>query len=156
MWIFTILQNNLSFAFQDSLPFRAFIQEVGLTKLPSRSSLTQKYLPALFSLITKQEMKKMNDLPAVSLTSDIWTDCAYSSFLSVTYHYIDETWILQSSVLDIIPLKYHRHFAINLATIIRNRVYQTLGRNTILTTIVTDAASVMKVRTFTFLYFHFI
>ncbi|CAJ0753236.1 18507_t:CDS:1, partial [Entrophospora sp. SA101] len=40
----------------------------------------------------------------VSLTSDMWTASNNKAFLSLTIHYVDDNWKLNSFLLDIIPM----------------------------------------------------
>jgi hypothetical protein len=146
LFLFSIIENNLSFSLTSSMSYQAFMQECNVAKLPSRQSLITKYIPALFHLVFDQLLAPVKKSMSVSLTSDVWTNCSLQSFLSITYHYINEEWQLQGSCLDVIPLRDYRHIARNLAVLIRARIAQTLGEKTIITSIVTDGAAVMKVK----------
>lgn len=107
-----------------------------------------KVIPALYHLAREKEIQtfKSGSLMAnsVAITCDIWSSVASRSFLSITYHYILD-WNLYSRCLDVIPLKEYRHLASTLADMIKERIKETLGENVILSTIVTDCASVMVV-----------
>ena len=129
----------------ESVSFRAFVEESNVTPLPSRRAVVAKYIPGLYHVIHDKMVSSIANINSVALTSDVWTNCALQSFISVTYHYIDEQWILKNACLDVIPLLEYRHIASNLAAVVRNRAYQTLGEHTIIASIVTDGASVMKV-----------
>jgi hypothetical protein len=49
----------------------------------------------------------------VALTSDIWTSAANESYISVTVHYIDNSWVLCDRVLAVMPID-ERHTGDNI------------------------------------------
>ena len=49
----------------------------------------------------------------VAFTSDIWTASNNTTFLSITIHYVDDSWKLKTFLLDIIPMTVH-HNGINI------------------------------------------
>jgi len=53
----------------------------------------------------KQRLKEKLGEEAVflSLTTDIWTSTATESYVTITAHYIDESWVLQAYVLETLP-----------------------------------------------------
>lgn len=54
----------------------------------------------------------------VSFTADMWTSTISSeAYLGLTIHYIDQHWILQRFLLDIVPFKT-RHTGVNIASAI--------------------------------------
>ena len=65
------------------------------------------------------------------------------AYLGLTIHYVDENWILQHFLLDIIPFKT-RHTGINMATVINNVLceFNLVGKALALTT---DNESAMTV-----------
>jgi len=50
----------------------------------------------------------------ISLTSDLWTDVMLRSFICLTGHFIDESWHLQSTLMNIYSCT-DRHTGDNLA-----------------------------------------
>jgi len=64
----------------------------------------------------KQCLKENFDEEAVflSLTMDIWTSTATESYITITAHYIDESWVLQAYVLQTLPFP-ERHTGVNIA-----------------------------------------
>jgi hypothetical protein len=79
----------------------------------------------------------------ISLTSDMWTANNNSAFLSLTIHYVDKNWKLQSFLLDIIPFSLSvRHTGINITRAIMEALEEyNLGTKTLALT--TDNASTM-------------
>ncbi|CAI2197258.1 670_t:CDS:1, partial [Funneliformis geosporum] len=56
----------------------------------------------------------------VAFTADMWTSTLSSeAYLGLTIHYIDQNWVLQRFLLNIIPFKI-RHSGINIASSISN------------------------------------
>ena len=57
------------------------------------------------NLSEKEILKKqLRSVESISLTSDIWTSNQNLSYLAVVAHYIDEYWVMQCRVLNLIEL----------------------------------------------------
>ena len=82
--------------------------------LPSRKQFTADV--NLKHATCKQRLKERLSEEAVfiSLTTDIWTSIATEGYITVTAHYIDNSWVLQAFVLETLPFS-ERHTGINLA-----------------------------------------
>ncbi|XP_044353940.1 zinc finger BED domain-containing protein DAYSLEEPER-like isoform X2 [Triticum aestivum] len=48
--------------------------------------------------------KQLRSIESISLTSDIWTSNQNLSYLAIVAHYIDEDWVMQFRVLNLIEL----------------------------------------------------
>lgn len=148
LWTLMIIDNCLSFRLSDQISVKGFFKECGIAALPGGDTLRNKVIPALYFYAQEKEIEIFKgdnaSVTSVSITSDIWTSVNSHSFLSITYHYIVD-WKLVSRCLDVIPLKEYRHLASTLANMIKDRMVETLGEKVILSSVVTDCASVMKV-----------
>ncbi|KAJ8364707.1 hypothetical protein SKAU_G00135380 [Synaphobranchus kaupii] len=85
--------------------------EPGYT-IPSHATLW-KTLTHQYSTVRANIAKEMKD-KSVSLTTDLWTSCTMDPYITVTAHYITDSWELKSRVLrtTIMP---ERHTAVNIA-----------------------------------------
>ena len=82
-------------------------------QLPSRRRLMRK-IPAKY--VVRQEIKdELNHASAVCLTTDIWTSRISQSYITVTCHFIDNSWQLKSYVLETFHLSVS-HTAENIAS----------------------------------------
>ncbi|XP_055904989.1 zinc finger BED domain-containing protein 4-like [Eupeodes corollae] len=58
-------------------------------RLPTRKTLSQNLLPQLFLKLEQEVKTKIENAPAICLTTDAWTSINNQSFIAVTAHYID-------------------------------------------------------------------
>ncbi|GBB93233.1 hypothetical protein RclHR1_07710020 [Rhizophagus clarus] len=93
-------------------------------KLPDRHQ-TKKMVINEFDSHCKNVIYDLQKIHGkVSFTADMWTSTLSSeAYLGLTIHYIDQNWILQHFLLDIIPFKTH-HTGINMATEITKVLYE--------------------------------
>ena len=84
--------------------------------LPSRKQFTAdiNLKHARCKEVLKERLNLKNEAPFISLTTDIWTSLAMESYLTVTAHYIDNSWELQAFVLETLPFP-ERHTGVNIA-----------------------------------------
>ncbi|GES76749.1 zinc finger BED domain-containing protein RICESLEEPER 2-like [Rhizophagus clarus] len=85
-------------------------------KLPDRHQ-TKKMVINKFDSCRKNVIYDLQKIPGkVFFTADMWTlTLSSEAYLSLIIHYIDQNWILQHFLLDIIPFKT-RHTGINMVT----------------------------------------
>ena len=82
----------------------AIVEDKGFKKFVSL--LDPKYQPPsrrnLMRRIPVKEIvkNKLNASSTVCLTTDIWTSRASQGYMTVTYHFIDESWLLKTFVLE--------------------------------------------------------
>lgn len=69
-------------------------------KKPGRKVFAEKEIPELYLKVKQDIAKSMHNANTVAMTIDGWMSCATDSFVTVTAHYIDEEWALQSHVLQ--------------------------------------------------------
>ncbi|WBR14526.1 Zinc finger bed domain-containing protein [Pandoravirus kuranda] len=74
-------------------------------KPPKRKRLTKALLPAAKKRLVSAMAKKLEIIRHLSLTLDAWTSAANRSYIAVTVHGVSTDWVLESFVLDVIPVK---------------------------------------------------
>ena len=67
---------------------------------PDRKLLATKYIPALYEQEKTRIQQKIEGVKDFGLTTDIWTSRAKHAYTSLTIHYIDDTFQLQSHLLS--------------------------------------------------------
>ena len=81
--------------------------------LPSRKQFT--VVTHKFEMCKEKPKKRLEDeAPSMALTMDIWTRMATDAYMTVTAHYIDPNWKLQSFVLETLSFP-ERHTGVNIA-----------------------------------------
>ncbi|KAI4817482.1 hypothetical protein KUCAC02_010879 [Chaenocephalus aceratus] len=81
-------------------------------KIPSHSTLWSNIM-LQYNTVKARIANEMKD-KSVSLTTDLWTSCTMDPYITITAHYITDTWEIKSRVLrtTIMP---ERHTAVNIA-----------------------------------------
>ncbi|KAF3854296.1 hypothetical protein F7725_022351 [Dissostichus mawsoni] len=81
-------------------------------KIPSHATLWSNIM-LQYNTVKARISNEMKD-KSVSLTTDLWTSCTMDPYITITAHYITDTWELKSRVLrtTIMP---ERHTAVNIA-----------------------------------------
>lgn len=87
-------------------------------KIPSRKLFADKQIPALYEKAKTAIVESLNGAQRVALTVDGWTSCATDSYITVTVHYVDEDWVMQSHVLQTRVFN-EAHTGSNLAALLR-------------------------------------
>jgi hypothetical protein len=67
---------------------------------PDRKTITNYYLPELYLREKEKIEEQMEHALYFAVTTDGWTSRANHSYLSLTVHYIDDEWTLQSHLLE--------------------------------------------------------
>lgn len=90
----------------------------------------------------KQKAKlQLQNVTAVSLTSDMWTSINMDAYLALTCHYIDENTSLRSTLLGVVYFP-EKHTAVNLASV-KTSLMEEWGIVSKVTCLVTDGAANM-------------
>ena len=79
--------------------FRPFHQKAGFITNLDRRGIRDE-VERLGRLAEKATQKEMNGRSGVAWTTDHWTSSNDGTYTTVTVHYIDDNWKLQSAVLD--------------------------------------------------------
>ena len=84
-------------------------------QLPSRRHFAEQELPRLYADVReKNVMPKLSKLSFFAATTDLWTSAAKHPYLSVTVHFINDEWFLETVCLDTVLL-FVDHSGQNLA-----------------------------------------
>ena len=90
--------------------------------LPTRKYLTQKLLPDKYETVKKLLKEKINlNCIWAGLTTDGWSSYTGQSYISVTCHFIEESWKRQDVFLSLSPL-----FKASTAEYLTERIRSTL------------------------------
>jgi hypothetical protein len=114
-----IVSNNLPLSLVESPSFRTLIEALNPAVLPISRRTLMRDLTLLFSsgreLLISKLVKHVKSGRRLSLTTDTWTSRNYKSFTAVTGHWINNDWVQNSQLLDIIELTDPVHFREYLA-----------------------------------------
>ena len=72
--------------------------------MPGRTFFTAK-LETMQAKLKESLKATLASTKFVAITSDIWTSSTNESYISVTVHYIDNSWVLCSRVLAVMPIE---------------------------------------------------
>ncbi|XP_054592246.2 E3 SUMO-protein ligase ZBED1-like [Nothobranchius furzeri] len=64
----------------------------------SRKRLSEEVIPNMYQSVKENVKSKLQSAERVGITTDTWTSVATESYMSLTTHYIDEEWNLNSYV----------------------------------------------------------
>lgn len=85
----------------EKVGFQHFIQVVQPAyKLPSRKTLTEIKIPRLYADTVANLKKQLKQVHSISCTTDAWTSVSNKPFVSLTAHFIDNNWQMQSFCLN--------------------------------------------------------
>ena len=82
--------------------------------LPSRTHLRNKVTKNIYEETRGKVLSELENAKFVSLTTDAWTSRATENYVTVTAHFLDETWKLKTYVLETKEMG-ENHTADNLA-----------------------------------------
>ncbi|KAK0153187.1 putative AC9 transposase [Merluccius polli] len=108
----------------DTQPFsivedQGFMEFVGKLD-PTYVIPTRKAVKAMVKAKYEEEKQKaklqLQNVTAVSVTSDMWTSINMDAYLALSCHYIDENTCLKSTVLGVVYFP-EKHTAVNLASV---------------------------------------
>ena len=91
-------------------------------KIPCRK-FVKNYIMKKFMIERKKLKYYIKKIKSkVSLTTDMWTsENNHVAFLGITCHYLDDNWILNNFLLDIIPF-YGSHTSLSMSTVLLNLI----------------------------------
>lgn len=85
----------------EDVGFRNFVKTLEPRyKIPSRKTLMEGKLPALYEECSSKVRKALSSVDNVVLTTDMWTSTATEAYLTVSCHIIDENWQMLAYVLE--------------------------------------------------------
>ncbi|KAH1110998.1 hypothetical protein GYH30_009682 [Glycine max] len=97
----TIIEHDLPFSFVEHRRFKELLQYLHPdVKVPSRRVATMN-VNNLYDSEKKNMKCMLSKVPSrISLTSDVWTSCTFEGYISLTAHYVDANWELNSKMLN--------------------------------------------------------
>ena len=87
--------------------------------IPDRKVFSDRKIPGLYDKVRQGVVESMSRAQRVAITVDGWTSCATDSYITVTGHYVDEEWDLQSHVLQTRVFN-QSHTGVNLAALLKD------------------------------------
>ncbi|XP_065054160.1 E3 SUMO-protein ligase ZBED1-like [Rhopilema esculentum] len=82
-------------------------------KVPSHQTIMRR-INKIYNEVRRNIEKSLENITDVSITTDAWTSLATESYITVTAHFIDTNWEMQTFVVDTSEMD-ERHSAENLA-----------------------------------------
>ncbi|KAK0139816.1 Zinc finger BED domain-containing protein 1 [Merluccius polli] len=113
--------------------------------IPSRKFFTETAVPQLYQETKRKVASALTKTARVALTCDAWTSRATQSFVTFTAHYITDTWLLESRVLQT-RVMHESHTAVNVNAMFHS-VAEEWGLTVSDLVIVTDNAANMLAAT---------
>ena len=99
--------------------FREYPEEMNpLFHIPDPKALKAPIMQE-YTVVREQLASKLKDVLAVTLTTDLWMSRNTEAYITVTCHYVDENFVLQSSVLTTSRI-HGPHTAENITSCLRN------------------------------------
>ncbi|KAK0140604.1 Zinc finger BED domain-containing protein 1 [Merluccius polli] len=91
-----------------------------------KTMLRRKYfsktaIPNLYNEVRSNILTALSDIEYLSLTTDMWSSCNMMPYMSVTVHYVNKEWTLQSKCLQT-SFMPERHTADNLEEALRGSI----------------------------------
>nr|XP_022910860.1 zinc finger BED domain-containing protein 1-like [Onthophagus taurus] len=111
------IQDLQPFTIVEDVGFKKFISAINPDyQLPSKKYITQTVLPGAYEM-AYNNLKELNNIKAVCLTTDTWTSRNTTCFLSLTAHYITNDYELHNAanikkaIIDDLQLNHFRCYA---------------------------------------------
>ncbi|GBN69658.1 hypothetical protein AVEN_32407-1 [Araneus ventricosus] len=96
--------------------FRAFVSDLNPSySLPSRDTIVNTLLPAIYEQVSHDVRQSCCTIKKSCLTTDCWTSANNESFMSVTAHYLDDEFKMNSLLLDV-SILFVPHTSANLSS----------------------------------------
>lgn len=111
-----LVKNYLPIQLVESEHFRLFVNNLNNSyQVPSRKTVSNTLIPQLYNMVQEKVRNTLDLVTSCCLTTDGWTSCTNTSFISVTAHYITTDNLMKSSLLDCYEYS-ERHTAENLCS----------------------------------------
>lgn len=141
-------QNLLKMFIQDFQPFsivedsgfKAFVNALNPSyDLPSRKLIANNFIPAAYEACKTKVANKIKKVVRVCLTTDCWSSSNNDSYLALTAHFINDSFQLESILLDCLPIE-GSHTSKNLAETIK-KITDSYGLSDKILIVVSDNAA---------------
>ena len=111
-------------------------------EIVSRKQLTYHLLPEHYNSEKQKLIQQLGQVDHVTITTDCWTSRQVEAYMTVTVHFIDMDWQLESRVLSTSILE-GSHTGERISSALRD-LFSAWGIQDKVTTIVTDNAANVK------------
>ncbi|XP_076876677.1 E3 SUMO-protein ligase ZBED1-like [Brachyhypopomus gauderio] len=91
--------------------------------LPNRKYFSQKAVPALYQTVKEGIIRDLKEVYHFSMTTDIWSSVNMMPYMSLTIHYLNANWELQSKCLETLFIP-ESHTGDNLAEALRSSLQE--------------------------------
>lgn len=77
--------------------------------IPDRTTFSRTIIPDLYTKVSLKVMELLKNVNYASFTSDLWSSNDNTDYLSITCHFINEEFVRENLLLEVIPFKpiYH-------------------------------------------------
>ena len=82
--------------------------------IPSRKVFSSPEIPALYLRVRNDIIEQLKQVKYYAITTDLWTSGSCDPYITLTVHYIDGEWSLESKCLDTVAL-FADHTGDNIA-----------------------------------------
>jgi hypothetical protein len=90
--------------------------------IPERNVFSNKVIPDIDAKVHEKVKENLaaSDTDMVSVTTDMWTSVANQDYLSLTVHYFNSSFVLNSMCIEVVPFPEVNHTASNLWDFLMN------------------------------------
>lgn len=88
--------------------------------MPSRKILANDVIPQMYNDVLHAVKTKLNNSQFVALTTDLWSSVSNDDYLSLTVHYLDETFVWQHLCIEVAPFPEVSHTAAHICSFVTN------------------------------------
>ena len=96
-----IIEHNLPYSFVENRRFRQLLKYLNPdVKVPSRRA-ANIFVTNMYEHEKHKLKEVLSKVPSrICLTSDLWTSCTTEGYISLTAHFVDENWKLNSKIIN--------------------------------------------------------
>lgn len=140
-----IIKDFQPFSLVEDKGFREFVTTLNSGyKLPTRKTLSNVLLPAVYEEIRLKVSDILKDVTSVTVTTDCWTSRNIDSVMAVTIHFIDSHFKIKSVLLECVEYE-GGHGSENLSQNLRKVITDwNISENNVLLGISDNAANIRK------------
>ncbi|XP_050313030.1 zinc finger BED domain-containing protein 6-like [Anthonomus grandis grandis] len=136
-----LVKNYLPIQLVNNEHFQSFVKNFNSNyQLPSRKTVSNTLIPQLTNLCQEKVRNLLESATAFCITTDAWTACVNTSFISIIAHYFAVTE-MRSSLLDCYEYT-ERHIAENLCSELKRVVREWNIKNKIVAVTSDNAANI--------------
>lgn len=73
--------------------------------IPDRTMFSRTIIPDFYNKVSLKIMELLKNVKYASFTSDLWSSINNTDYLSITCHFINEEFVRENLLLEVIPFK---------------------------------------------------